>query len=337
MSDEPPPAAGADTAAAAARIRARLLTRLHHDLRAPLARIVGQLAVADADAGAAHVAITATAQRQLRWLSDLQACARYEVEPPELTPAATYLHALLQEVCAAPAGLPALAVLDGRQLRAVLERLAAHCDHLDGAALALQASVGAGAVTLHVATGAEAGGQPEASWRAVPTTLDSEMIDPGLILAAQLVRAMGGCLQQAGNALRFSVVAALAHEADAMPPSPRFDMPPPFGDGHLLLLLEPHAAMRDYLTEILDSAGFELCYAASELGAARPALVLCTEATLDHTCEAGVPVLLHAQLPPPQPEQVAALLYKPAPPQQLLDTVQRLLELREEEEEDGRR
>lgn len=328
MSDAPPPAD-----VAAARIRARLLTRLHHDLRAPLARIVGQLAAADADpdVDAAHAGITDTAQRQLRWLSDLQACARYEVEPPELTPAATYLHALLQGVCTVPAGLPALAVIDGRQLRVVLERLAAHCGHVDGAALTLQASVGADTVTLHVCSGDKADEQPEASWRPVPATLDSEIIDPGLILAAHLIRAMGGCLQQAGTALRCSMPAALAHEEDAMPPTPRFDMPAPFGDGHLVLLLEPHAPMRDYLTEILDSAGFELCYAASELGAARPALVLCTETTLDDALAGSIPVLLHAQLPPARPEQVDALLYKPAPPQQLLDTVQRLLR------DDGRR
>jgi hypothetical protein len=304
-----------------ARHRARLLTRLNHDLRTPLARIADRARTNDL---AAMAEIGDIARRHLAWIGDLQACARCEVEPAELTLAPAYLHALMHAhaVRHELAALPALAMLDARHLAQVLERLAAHT----GAPITLDVVHAVGAVALTFCSGVRMG----AVWEDVPATLDSDDLAPGLMLAAHLVRAMGGTLQRCGGALRFTIEAALATEDQAMPPTlfgARFEAPPPFGDGHTMLLCEPHDAMRDYLTEIFDSAGFTLCYEFEELAGGLPALVLCGDAAAAVDARhGGAPRLLHALLPPPGPEQFDAVLYKPAPPQQLLAVARRLLE-----------
>ena len=304
-----------------ARHRARLLTRLNHDLRTPLARIADRVRLNDV---AALAEIGDIARRHLAWIGDLQACARYDVEAPELALAPAYLHALMHAhaVRHEPATLPALAVLDARHLAQVLERLADHT----GTPLTLDVVHAVGGLALTFCTGVRTG----TAWQDVPATLDSDDLAPGLMLAAHLVRAMGGVLAQCGAALRFTIEVVLTTEDQAVPPAlfgTRFEAPPPFGDGHTLLLLEPHDAMRDYLTEIFDSAGFTLCYAVEELAGGLPALVVCAETAdaLDGA-HGGAPRLLHALLPPPRLQAFDAVLYKPAPPQQLLAVARRLLE-----------
>jgi hypothetical protein len=304
-----------------ARHRARLLTRLNHDLRTPLARIADRARTNDL---AAMAEIGDIARRHLAWIGDLQVCARCEVEAPELTLAPVYLHALVHAhaVRHEPAAVPALAVLDGRHLAQVLDRLAGHT----GAPLTLDVVHAVGGVALTFCTGVRMG----TVWQDVPATLDSDDLTPGLMLAAHLVRAMGGVLARCGGALRFTIEAALATEDQAMPPTlfgSRFEAPPPFGDGHTMLLREPHDAMRDYLTEIFDSAGFTLCYEFEELAGGLPALVVCGDAAdVADGRHGGAPRLLHALLPPSAAQAFDAVLYKPAPPQQLLAVARRLLE-----------
>ncbi|MET0321362.1 MAG: hypothetical protein ABW069_11635, partial [Duganella sp.] len=161
--------------------RARLLARLNHDLRAPLARIAARAAHLPHPAELADIA-----RAQLAWLGDLHDCARYEVTAPELTPAPAYLHALLRGCAVAydAATLPALAVLDARRLAQVLERMAAHAG--TAPALALHVAPAPGAVTFAFV----AGNPAAADWADVPATLDTDDIAPGPILAAHLVRAM---------------------------------------------------------------------------------------------------------------------------------------------------
>ena len=300
---------------AAARVRARLLALLNHDLRAPLARIAAQACSAAPDLQA----IAGGARRQLEWLSDLQDCARFEVRPPELTPAPAYLHALLRQTvddARVPASLPALAVLDARLLARALRKLHGHAAR----PVTLHAATGADAVTLRFCAGDD---HREEAWREVGGSLADEVFDPGLMLAAHLVRVMGGRLLRAGDSLRFEISAPLANEDEAMPPAPRFDLPEPFGAGHALLLLEPHDAMRDYLSEILESAAFEVRY---ELAEGRPALALCADESIWDLLprDDAPPVLLHALLPPRRPQDFAGVLYKPATPEALLEALRRL-------------
>ncbi|WP_167761412.1 hypothetical protein, partial [Duganella callida] len=141
-------------------------------------------------------------------------------------------------------------------------------------------------------------------------------------------------LQQSGDdGLRFSIAAPLAAEADALPPSPQFDWPEPFGSGCAILLLEPHQPMQDYLSEILESAEFDVQY---EPDAREPNLILCAdESVWDLWPRAEAPpVLLHAMLPPRRPDDFSEVLYKPAPPAMLLAALRRRLQIRLE---DGRR
>ena len=104
--------------------------------------------------------------------------------------------------------------------------------------------------------------------------------------------------------------------------------------------LEPHDAMRDYLTEVFDSAGFTLCYDAQELEGIPPALVVCADANASTSTGTGTgtaaaaaaaaapaaaadgarvhryqtaPRLLHALRPPARAEDFEVVLFKPAP------------------------
>jgi len=305
-----------------ASIRARLLALLNHDLRAPLARIAAQACAAAPDLAA----IAAGARRQLEWLSDLHDCARYELHPPELTPAPAYLHALLRQTVddeEALSAVPALALLDARLLGQALRKLRQHA----AGPVALHAAPvpapepSVDAVTLRFQAGAGDG-----AWSDVAGSLADDTVDPGLMLAAHLVRAMGGQLQRAGAGLRFDITAPLAQEDDAMPPACRFELPEPFGAGHTVLLLEPCDALHDYLAEILESAGFDVL---STLGGRRPALVLCTDENVWSGIrrEHAPPVLLHAAVPPQRPQDFAMVLYKPAPPALLLHALRGLLKL----------
>ncbi|MBV7538473.1 hypothetical protein KW842_22100 [Duganella sp. sic0402] len=295
------------------RIRARLLAALNHDLRAPLARIATQVGTGWADLAM----LEGEARRQLEWLSDLQECARFELQPPELAVAPAYLHALMRHV-RLDGALPALALLDARRLGQVLARLRSH----SGGQLAVQARRDGEAVHLQFVAG-----EADGAWCDVSASLADERILPGVMLAAHLVRAMGGRLQQSGDGLRFEMLAPLAEEQDAMPPTPHFDWPEPFGAGHAVLLLEPHQPMQDYLSEILESAEFDVQYAPEDR---EPALILCANESVWDIWprEEAPPVLLHTLLPPERPADFIEVLYKPAPPAMLLAALRRRLEIR---------
>ncbi|MTV39001.1 hypothetical protein [Duganella radicis] len=298
----------------ATHIRARLLAALNHDLRAPLARIATNASSGWADLGA----MEHEARRQLEWLSDLQECARFELQAPELAEAPAYLHALMRHVTHEGDRLPALAVLDARRLEQVLSRIREHA----GGRLALRARSSAGQVAL-----AFQAGQPEGPWRDVTASLADERILPGVMVAAHLVRAMGGRLQQSGDSLRFAIRVPLAEEADAIPPTPHFDWPEPFGAGHAVLLLEPHQPMQDYLSEILESAEFDVQY---EPGDRDPSLILCADESVWDIWprEEAPPVLLHTLLPPARPGDFIEVMYKPAPAAVLLSALRRRLQIR---------
>lgn len=298
----------------AARIRARLLAALNHDLRAPLARIATQVGSGWADLDL----LDGEVRRQLEWLADLQECARFELQPPELALAPAYLHALLRHVRHDGDALPALALLDARRFSQVLARLGAH----SGGQLALRVRRAGDAVRLAVAAG-----QADGPWQAFSGSLADQRILPGLMLAAHLVRAMGGRLERSGDGVRFEIRAPLAQERDAMPPTPHFDWPEPFGAGHAILLLEPHQPMQDYLSEILESAEFDVQYAPEDR---TPALILCADESVWEIWprEEAPPVLLHGVLPPARPADFVEVLYKPAPPALLLSALRRRLEIR---------
>lgn len=299
----------------AIRIRARLLAALNHDLRAPLARIATSASTGLVDL----YQLENEARRQLEWLSDLQECARFELNGAELAVAPAYLHALMRHVSHDGVALPALAQLDARRLAQVLARLRDHA----GGQLALQAHCSADTVTL-----AFQAGQPDGPWRDFKPSLGDDRLLPGVMVAAHLVAAMGGVLQQSGDdGLRFDISAPLAAEEDAMPPTPHFDWPEPFGAGHAILLLEPHQPMQDYLSEILESAEFDVQY---EPDGREPSLILCADETVWDLWprEEAPPVLLHTLLPPSQPEHFVEVMYKPAPPALLLSALRRRLQIR---------
>ncbi|ELX11800.1 hypothetical protein Jab_1c03870 [Janthinobacterium sp. HH01] len=321
-----------------AAVRARLLALVSHHLRVPLSRIAAQ----STDAASA-----AAARGQLEWLDSLRLCLRNDGAPPQQVACPLYLHALLRQAAAAGAtlarehgrafahhedpALPAVVALDGSHLAQALRQLmsvAARRCGTGGVRFSLQAFEQQGAVRLcfRIEAGAD-----DAAWDEVaPAFSDDLRADVGLALAAQLVRAMQGRLLQSGDCWRFELDAQVAAERDVLAPAPEFQLPAPFGRGRTVLLLEPQAALRDYLMEILESAGFDVA-GAGDAGDARPALIVCGDEALAWRLlrAGGPPVLLHAARPPRRPAglpvtlELAAVLYKPVTPEALLAAVRR--------------
>jgi hypothetical protein len=98
--------------------------------------------------------------------------------------------------------LPALALLDARRLTQVLARLREHA----GGQLSLQARRLRGKVEL-----AFQAGQPDGAWSDVTASLADDRILPGVMVAAHLVRAMGGVAAER-RCLRFTMRAPLARK-----------------------------------------------------------------------------------------------------------------------------
>ncbi|MQA38467.1 hypothetical protein [Rugamonas aquatica] len=321
-----------------AAVRARLLALVSHQLKVPLARIAAQ----STDAASA-----AAARGQLEWLDSLRLCLHNDSGPPPQVACPLYLHALLRQAAAAgatlarehgrvfvhqeDAALPAVVALDGSHLAQALRQLLAAAVRRCGAGgvrFSLQALAREGMVRLRFRI--EAGAE-EAAWREVaPAFSDDLRADIGLTLAAQLVRAMQGRLLQSGDCWCFELDADIAAEEDVLAPAPEFQLPAPFGQGRTVLLLEPQAALRDYLMEILESAGFDVA-GAGDAGDAHPALIVCGDEALAWRLlrAGGPPVLLHAARPPQRPAglavtlELAAVLYKPVTPEALLAAVRR--------------
>jgi CheY-like chemotaxis protein len=173
----------------------------------------------------------------------------------------------------------------------------------------------------------------------------------GLALAAQLAQGMQTVLDTStgedGAEIFFTLATTAATEAEAMLPQAGFDVPP-CGDGGRILLVDSQPAMLDYLTELLDGAGYEVdCAASGEAALAQqkaaPAhLIVCAQqpplvdawALLRALRGAGdaAPVIVHALAPPRPPadwaggDAPAAVLYRPAPAPALLQAIRESLE-----------
>jgi CheY-like chemotaxis protein len=272
------------------------------------------------------------------------------------------------------AGLPPLVVFDAMLLRQVLRRLLACAVRQAAAAaptgtpaplvLALETAGPAPSddrARLRFSVGAALLPDLAPPFDAAATVMaagSGEALD--LALADQLLRAAGSRLQcdatgdidkrapagQRGRRFYFDIETAIAAESDAMLPLPVLAAgPPAAGPGRRILLVDTAPAMLDYLSEVLDHAGFEADRAdgmeeALALYAAQPfALILCGHQppALDAWellrrlgASEGMPappVLLHALTPPgrpaayPQALDFAAVMYRPASADLLLSVL----------------
>ncbi|UMR31938.1 hypothetical protein MJ904_07080 [Massilia sp. MB5] len=340
---------GTDGAPAAptleAQVRSAMLAALAHDLRAPWARLWQQAAML---AGEAGQPLAASAEQQLALLEDLQDFVRWELQAPETVAAPVYLHGLLQDVAALGArlaqqqaaafhcelgALPPVAVIDRDAVPRLLGKLLRHAAAVSPGgsvrlALAWQREAGGAWLHCSVAGSGVSGGCMEHPLRGRTQAPAAAALALGS--AVQLAQALRSPLRALaapwpGHAIALACPPAAESEV-LLPVPPDLALA---ADGRRIVVLEPLAAMRDYLSELLLGAGCEVLVAhgvedalqlAGQLG--RHEALLCADEvsgidpsrlrqSLRARHGAAAPaLLLHAAQAPL--EEYDGLLYKPA-------------------------
>lgn len=361
--------------------RRMLLAHVGHDLRAPLGAIMN--AVRQWRAGNTRRDYPQIIERHVRQqvdlIDDLLEFSRGELTGLRLEPVPGYLHGFLHEVaeqavllaerhgnrfeCRFDEALPGLVTADFRRLRQVLLNLlgnAAKFTH-------------DGLVVFQVDVAAERGGRT----RLVFTVEDNGIgVDPaaieslqqpfarggnasqhegsglGLAIVVQLLQHMGTHLDlepvpSGGSRFAFGVELSLADEDDLEGElEPGGDIGDVDGEGRVVLVVEPHAARRAVLCDLLDGYGFQsvgVGDAARALEAVRddaPELVV-TEQQLPGSdgwrllqaireIRPGLPVLLYTAKSPRRPADrsvdVDEVLLKPGTAADFMRCVVRLVE-----------
>ncbi|MBB3194645.1 sensor histidine kinase [Roseateles terrae] len=277
------------------KAKGRLLGYLGHDLRAPLASMVqvARQLRPDGDFEPNRHAIEHSSLLALEMIDEMQHFSRAPESEArlEILPAPLYLHGLLQEIvhqsqALARAGgnaltlmisheLPSVVQLDARRLRQVLVNLLANAAKFTrGGRIVLQAGV---TEDGHLAVAVKDNGpgiaeedltRVFAPFVRAPTEAFRPGIGLGLSIVQQLVEAMDGQIavhSRPGQGARFEVRLPWvpAQEDEVFWPPSRPWLAQPVGDGHVALLLDHCAVVREALRERLVLAGFECLEASS--------------------------------------------------------------------------
>ncbi|SEL53515.1 Signal transduction histidine kinase [Roseateles sp. YR242] len=275
--------------------KGRLLGYLGHDLRAPLASMVqvARQLQPDSDFEAGRHAMEHSSLLALEMIDEMQHFSRAPESEArlEILPAPLYLHSFLREIVIqsqalaraggnsltldlAP-GLPAIVQLDARRLRQVLVNLIANAAKFTrGGRIVLEAALTAQGQLMVAVQDNGPGMAPEDLARVFEPFVRGQgsVFRPGmglgLSIAHQLVAAMDGRISvtsQPGYGARFDIRLdwMAAEEADVLWPPARPWLARPLGDGHVAVLLDPCASVREALRERLVLAGFE-CLEASD-------------------------------------------------------------------------
>jgi signal transduction histidine kinase/CheY-like chemotaxis protein/sugar lactone lactonase YvrE len=359
--------------------RRMLLAHVGHDLRAPLGAILG--AVRQWRVGSTRrdypQIIERHVRQQMELIDDLLEFSRGELTGLQLEPVPGYLHGFLHEVaeqaallverhgnrfeCRFDDRLPAVVVADFRRLRQVLLNLlgnAAKFTH-DGLVVFRADAVPdrAGRVRLvfsveDTGIGIDPGAleslqQPFTRGGNVAHHEGSGL---GLAIVVQLLQHMGTQLDvesepSSGSRFTFGLELPVASEDELEAGlDAGGDIGDLDGEGRVVLVVEPHAARRAVLCDLLDGYGFQSVAAgdvAAALEAVRreaPVLVI-TEQRLPvgdgwrllqaiRLIDPTLPVLLYAATPPRRPPddtlRFSGVLLKPATAAELMAAVVRL-------------
>jgi signal transduction histidine kinase/CheY-like chemotaxis protein len=273
----------------ALRARSALLARIGHDLRAPLAAMLG--AARQWQAGTQERdfprLIERNARQQMELIDELVEFSRDELAELELVEAPGYLNGFLQDVaeqaqllaerhgnrlhCRFADDLPPVVVADFRRLRQVLMNLLGNAAKFTRDGL-IVFSVHASVVTdgeaiLAVAVEDNGIGIPPAERERLlqPFARGSNAVGHegsglGLSIVAQLLQLMGaqlsvGPMQDGGSRLAFELRLALAGEDAVEPP---VDLPDPGldGAGRIVLVVDDEPHQRELLCDLLAGSGF---------------------------------------------------------------------------------
>jgi signal transduction histidine kinase/ligand-binding sensor domain-containing protein/ActR/RegA family two-component response regulator len=361
--------------------RRMLLAHVGHDLRAPLGAIMNAVRrwrVGDARRDYPRI-IERHVRQQMELIDDLLEFSRGELTGLQLEPQPGYLHGFIHEVaeqatllverhgnrfeCRFDERLPAVVVADFRRLRQVLLNLlgnAAKFTH-DGLVVFRADAVPhrGGRVRLVFAvedTGigidAEALESLQQPFTRGGNATQHEGSGLGLAIVVQLLQHMDAHLDAesapgSGSRFSFGVAFELADETDLEAElEAGGDIGDVDGEGRAILVVEPHAARRAVLCDLLDGYGFESIAvgdASSAMEAIRrngPALVV-TEQRLPGSdgwrllhairqADAALPVLLYTALSPRRPPGDALdfddVLLKPATAAEFMTCVMHLIE-----------
>jgi signal transduction histidine kinase len=273
--------------------RSRLLADLGHDLRAPLAATINHLrrlepGIADDATRRAHA--ERAVAHQLELIDELMRYARDDAEPPELAPAAHFLHALLADVAdqgaalarengnrfasAIAPDLPPVVHIDANRVRRVLLNLLSNAAKFtrDGQIRMEVVLTGTAdmprlrCVVGDTGPGIAAADLPrifEPLWRSRANRTDTPGTGLGLAIAKRLTEAMGGTLTAAsapGAGSRFTaeLPIGIGATADVQWPALTAATPSPFGSGRTALVVDPDPASREHLAELLFAAAFDV-------------------------------------------------------------------------------
>lgn len=276
----------------ASQTQALLLAYISHDLRVPLATIMNCVhrleRHEDPEVRHHQATIERSATHQLELIDDLVEYARGEFDRLELTPEPTFLYDWLDTVAGqaellasqrgnrfilrASQNLPPVVVLDAKRLRQVVINLLANAAKFtDNGEVRLSLQAGPrsdGKVALEFTV--------EDTGKGIPSDDMERIFQPferrqskregsglGLSIARQIVRAMGSDLNAAstlgvGSRFTFRLTLDTAEELAVTLPAQAFTFPESFGAGKSMLIADDNATSREYMREVLGTAGFDI-------------------------------------------------------------------------------
>lgn len=268
----------------------RMIAYLGHDLRSPLGTIVHYVQLLGSSRGqlSRHYqeVIERSVTHQLELIDDLMEYTRGELEQLNLFPAPTYLHAFLEEIAhqgellaeqrgnrfrmLVRDGIPAVGIIDAKRLKQVLMNLLSNASKFtESGAIRMQVeftSVGEPHLRFSVSDTGTGISEEDLDGIFQPYERRSEEqpgYGLGLAIAGQIVKKMGSELKVdsapgMGSRFWFELPLDIAEESDVLLPLQAFAIPEPFGAGKRILILDRNASTRDYLTEILSLADFDV-------------------------------------------------------------------------------
>lgn len=279
---------------AANQAKKQMLAYISHDLRTPLTSIVHYARLLGTERGENAEQYSAIIEKnvlnQMEMIDDLTEYARGDLDQLKVSPAPTYVHSLLGdmaeqgELMAARRNnrfemvvdehVPPVAVFDPYRLKQVLGNLLSNAAKFTtGGDIRLRVEVIPGAApegharlrfeVSDTGTGIPQSEQPHIFQPYARGESTAPGYGLGLAIARQVVRRMGGDLElestsSKGSRFWFEIPLETAAEDAVLQPAHAFPMPELFGTGKRVLVINADPTMRDYLSEILALADFDV-------------------------------------------------------------------------------
>lgn len=374
-----------DETRAANQAKKQMLAYISHDLRTPLSSIIHYARLLGTEQGRNvpnyAAIIEKNALNQMEMIEDLMEYSRVDLGQLTVSPSPTYIHSFLHDlaeqgklmaargnnrfVMVVDEQLPPVVVIDPYRLKQALNNLLSNAAKFtSGGDVRFQVDVlsphaSGDHARLRFAVFDTGSGIPQNAQQRIFMPYErGESMAPGsglgLTIARQVVRCMGSELELEsvngkGSRFWFDIPLETADEESVLQPVHAFPAPELFGKGKCILLINTDPTMRDYLSEVVALADFDVEHVA-DVDAGVRAL---TEKTFHAVLLTGIipqedawdfltsvdemglayapQVILCSGLPLRRPEGVpidldfSAFMLKPINAEELLNTLQELL------------